>query len=312
MVLTLGSDCHALQHQIKNCHIFLNSYKWLTDSFVLDFFSENHWAKLPSSWAHTLDLLSLEEMGKSILSPDGLCSTSKLVLPLSLLAFKAAAKSLALERTAITSLEQIISYLSELGFKNATQQSGVWVNPSSECKPTGALGSLTQVFHRQVKPKKQHELYRMGQCCATISEVTKCKTVVDVGAGVGHLSRFLSYGYGLDLLCLECVETFGSAAVKLDGKLEEACVKLGIANITTPKHITLTLNPNTSNLVELLNSHGFSQITACGLVGLHTCGDLGPTLIRNFAVDPGIKFILAIGCCYMKMSLDRYLLNSYH
>lgn len=224
-----------------------------------------------------------------------------------MLAFKAATKSLALERTAIASLGQVISYLDEMGFNSATALSSVWANPSTECKPTGALGSLTQVFHRQVKPKKQHELYRMGQCCATISQVTKCKTVVDVGAGVGHLSRFLSYGYGLDVICLECEETFGTSAVKLDNKLEEACVKLGISNIRTPKHITLRLSPYANNLVELLNAYVRSQTTACGLVGLHTCGDLGPTLIRNFAADPGIKFILAIGCCYMKLSLDRYL-----
>ena len=43
-----------------------------------------------------------------------------------------------------------------------------------------------------------------------------------------------------------------------------------------------------------------------GLVGLHTCGDLGPTLIRNFVHVPEIKFLLGIGCCYMKMDLDKF------
>ncbi|XP_046642019.1 methyltransferase-like protein 25B isoform X2 [Daphnia pulicaria] len=244
-------------------------------------------------------------MGECLLSQSGTSKTNSLVLPLSLLAFKAACKALSLDRTAISSLDEIISYLNKLGFKSATLQHCEWMSPNSACKPKGALRSLSQVFHRQVKPKKQHELYRMGQCCAMISQVTKCQTVADVGAGVGHLSRFLSYGHGLDVICLECEEKFGSAAVKLDSKLEESCARQGITNITTPRHITLTLSPYTKNLMELLEPHIIKETSAVGLIGLHTCGDLGPTLIRNFAVDPGIKFILAIGCCYMKMSLDR-------
>ena len=257
--------------------MFINLFCKCLFDVKQDFFTENHWAKLSSSWAQTLDLLSLQDMGDWILSPSGPSKPSVFVLPLSLLA---------------------------LGFK-CESSSQEWISPNSSCKPKGALGSLSQVFHRQVKPKKQHELYRMGQCCATISQVTNCRTVVDVGAGVGHLSRFLSYGYGLDVICLECVEKYGSAAAKLDSKLEESCVRLGITNITTPRHITLSVSPHTSNLMELLGPH-IMETSAVGLIGLHTCGDLGPTLIRNFAVDPGIKFILAIGCCYMKMSLDRY------
>lgn len=280
---------------------------------VQDFFTENHWKKLPSSWAEALDSLSPEELGKCILSSNSGTNTYKLVLPLSLLAFKEATRNLALNRTSIGSLDQVISYLNHCGFSNATQQSSDWISPSSSKKPSGALGSLSQVFHRHVKPKKQHELYRMGQCCAAISQVTNCKTVVDVGAGVGHLSRFLSYGHGLNLVCLESVEKLGSSAAQLDRKLEEACKRLGISNISTPQHINLTLSPYTNNLMEILNSYQASEsssdkkdVHSAGIIGLHTCGDLGPTILRNFAIDPGIKFILAIGCCYMKMSLDRY------
>ena len=284
--------------------MFINLFCKCLFDVKQDFFTENHWAKLSSSWAQTLDLLSLQDMGDWILSPSGPSKPSVFVLPLSLLAFKASCKALALDRIAISSLDEINSYLNKLGFK-CESSSQEWISPNSSCKPKGALGSLSQVFHRQVKPKKQHELYRIGQCCATISQVTNCRTGVDVGAGVGHLSRFLSYGYGLDVICLECVEKYGSAAAKLDSKLEESCVRLGITNITTPRHITLSVSPHTSNLMELLGPH-IMETSAVGLIGLHTCGDLGPTLIRNFAVDPGIKFILAIGCCYMKMSLDRY------
>ena len=35
MSAVLGYDCVVLQEQIRGCHTFLNTYKWLTDSFVL-------------------------------------------------------------------------------------------------------------------------------------------------------------------------------------------------------------------------------------------------------------------------------------
>ena len=38
------------------------------------------------------------------------------------------------------------------------------------------------------------------------------------------------------------------------------------------------------------------------LVGLHTCGDLGPTMLRVFAACPHAQGLVSVGCCYMKMT----------
>lgn len=38
------------------------------------------------------------------------------------------------------------------------------------------------------------------------------------------------------------------------------------------------------------------------LVGLHTCGDLGPTMLRVFASCPQARGLVSVGCCYMKMT----------
>lgn len=39
-----------------------------------------------------------------------------------------------------------------------------------------------------------------------------------------------------------------------------------------------------------------------GIVGLHTCGDLGVTLLRLFGDCERCKFINFVGCCYMKLT----------
>ena len=38
------------------------------------------------------------------------------------------------------------------------------------------------------------------------------------------------------------------------------------------------------------------------LVGLHTCGDLGPTMLRMFTTCPHITGLVSVGCCYMKLT----------
>ena len=38
------------------------------------------------------------------------------------------------------------------------------------------------------------------------------------------------------------------------------------------------------------------------LVGLHTCGDLGPTMLRMFTSSPCIIGLVSVGCCYMKLT----------
>ena len=38
------------------------------------------------------------------------------------------------------------------------------------------------------------------------------------------------------------------------------------------------------------------------LVGLHTCGDLGPTMLRVYAQSERVVGLLSVGCCYMKLN----------
>lgn len=234
-----------------------------------------------------------KQLGEWILSADGKCS-SHVVLPLSLLAFGAACKSLALDRTAVTDLTLIQDYLMRILNQSVVEEPAV----------PRTLSALQNVFRKHVKPKKQHELEKMSSCCAMISRAMNCPTVVDVGAGVGHLSRYLSFGHGLELVCLEGEGGLGSSAAKLDAQLLEAHSRLGYDKISIPKHITQRILPST-NLSHILSNHLEEEKQAIGLVGLHTCGDLGPTMIRNFAQNNSVSFILGVGCCYMKMNTEE-------
>ena len=45
-----------------------------------------------------------------------------------------------------------------------------------------------------------------------------------------------------------------------------------------------------------------SSINECILVGLHTCGDLTPTMLRVFAENREVVGVISVGCCYMKLT----------
>lgn len=38
------------------------------------------------------------------------------------------------------------------------------------------------------------------------------------------------------------------------------------------------------------------------LVGLHTCGDLAPTLLRVYTQSEHVAALASMGCCYMKLT----------
>ena len=40
------------------------------------------------------------------------------------------------------------------------------------------------------------------------------------------------------------------------------------------------------------------------LTGLHTCGDLAPSMLRLFSESERVVGLASVGCCYMKMADD--------
>ncbi len=75
------------------------------------------------------------------------------------------------------------------------------------------LRSLGHIFRKHLKPKKQHEVARMGQVVEVAARMASSSSsssggrgtnrVVDVGAGAGHLSRLLAHRKGFRVACID-------------------------------------------------------------------------------------------------------------
>ncbi|XP_020513114.2 protein RRNAD1 [Labrus bergylta] len=219
---------------------FLSQYSHLSDSFIIEFFTEDLWHTLPESWQSALNHLSYRQTAELLLdAAHGEERRYPLVWPLSLLAFRASAHALAFPR-------------------ECKKQQG---RASDSPKPDEFLENQSQssllghAFRKHVKPKKQHEIRQLGTRVKQLCEQTGCSRVVDVGSGQGHLSRFLSFGLGLSVTAIEADRTLVTMATKFDGQLllalekecqKKKCSSLVPASQSPPRHVAGWVNPKAS------------------------------------------------------------------
>lgn len=168
-----------------------------------EFFTDNLWGTLPCAWQEALDGLNPPQLATLLLGMpgEGEVVRYRSVWPLTLLALKSTAYALAFTRTP--------------GFQTPSE---FLENPSQSSR-------LTAPFRKHVRPKKQHEIRRLGELVKKLSDLTGCTQVVDVGSGQGHLSRFMSLGLGLMVKSIEGDPRLVERAQRLDQELLQTLAK---------------------------------------------------------------------------------------
>lgn len=349
MIICDEAHVGQVRKQLGDCVRLLDHYEWLINSFVLDFFLDSHWNHLPASWQPTLTSIPPTQLA-AWLDPQATPAYTS-PWPLSLLALKQAIRACSLPRKPVKDLQQLKNFLShgKDGPKDITkgESSGI-IEDSMKSKQTmeekvalesddswtfepellsaaaGCHSGLRHVFRKHVKPKKQHEMCRLARLIDSVGKSQEFERVLDIGAGVGHLSRYLSYNYRLQVACVDGDGQLTGSAKKFDQELEVTVAKLRSRNASTPMgqsrsgpvHVTAVLAPE----MDLPKFHalladkfqlGVGAELRYGLVGLHTCGDLGPTILHLFNQDSGAGAVVSVGCCYMRLKehypMSRYL-----
>lgn len=110
----------------------------------------------------------------------------KVVLPLSVLALLRSIKYLTLSR------EKSADIIKIGNDKKASVKEFGDMHPS-----------LVKLFSKHVKSKKRHEILLISKLVAGVAHEEECRSVVDIGSGLGHLVRALSYRYNLDAVGIE-------------------------------------------------------------------------------------------------------------
>ncbi|XP_040211127.1 protein RRNAD1 isoform X1 [Rana temporaria] len=181
----------------------LSIYGYITDSYIIEFFTDHLWESLPESWRVVLSDLPAPQLADQLLCNGNSAEVRySSVWPLSLLALKVTAHSLAFQRT--PRYEKI---------------SGLQKRPAEFQHNHSQSSRLDPLFRKHVKPKKQHEIRQLGKLVKKLCDSTSCADVVDVGSGQGHLSRVLAFGLGLCVTAVEADDHLVTMAAKFDQEM---------------------------------------------------------------------------------------------
>ncbi|KAM6935940.1 methyltransferase-like protein 25B isoform 1-T1 [Lycodopsis pacificus] len=218
---------------------FLSQYSHVSDSYIIEFFSKDHWQSLPNTWQPVLQDLTYRQVADLLLDATQGDRRYPSVWPLSLLAFRATAHALAFPRECRRERGGAVGSVKPEEFLDNQSQSSL----------------LGHIFRKHVKPKKQHEIRKLGSLVKQLCDQTDCNKVVDVGSGQGHLTRFLSFGLGLSVTAIEADGTLVATASKFDGQLlcalekeaqKKNCSSLGPVSRSSPRHVAGWVNPKAS------------------------------------------------------------------
>ncbi|XP_034935233.1 protein RRNAD1-like [Chelonus insularis] len=306
------SVCHGVRYTVKNIlHIF-KIYGWILDAYIVDFFQEDLWSKLPKSWTQILEKITPEELGLWILNE----SKSPKVWPLSLLALRELIKILGIDRNPLSKTSLVCCSL-EWNYHLIEHGSDEFNKTITEKE---LIQGCENILVKHVKVKKRYEIDKFSEICAKCAFLSQCKCIVDTGAGMGHLARQLTYKYNLPVICIEQAQCLSDLAKKYDNEFLYSLKKY-IPNhyFQSSHHLCAKIEKEncSSQLIDTLdeiftNKFQLKSINnKYGLIGLHPCGDLAATLLKIYIKQDTIKFISVVGCCYMKLTVDDDDHNGY-
>lgn len=266
--------------KLDTCYTVYTCFEDLLNSYVADYYVEDHWNKLPNSWQICFSNISMEQLGKLL---DLSCPIRSKLYPLSLLSLRSIIINNLLPR------KQLYNLSSLKDFEN---------------------DKIKNVFWKNVKLKKKHEISALADLCYQSALKTGCHCIVDIGAGVGHLSRLLAYKYGFKVCTFEVNSVLSHTAEHLDNTFQQALKKLNGDHKAFVKPVHLNTMITTDINVKTFRNHikmalNENQKFKFGIVGLHPCGDLSPTLLHLFNTCSEAVFINMASCCYLKLTLHQ-------
>ncbi|CAJ0586954.1 unnamed protein product, partial [Mesorhabditis spiculigera] len=255
----------------------------LASQYQVDFFIDRPFERLlPPSWQKFFRSLDIKTIA-TLCDPSTPTNSVGSLWPLGLLALRSLSAGAALSRQP-PGRPADIAKLFEVDPDEL---------PPDFSLPLGNDGELS----RKIKVKKLHEIERIVETIRVAGRKRKFGTVVDIGAGVGHLTRAVSLSMPVNVHSIEADAKLVSAAKKLDSNFTQY-----LAQPFTPS-AAWQEPERKAEFVELdANTVIPNQEDGVCLVGVHACGDLSSTIIRMFEKHEQVRCLILFGCCYHKLN----------
>lgn len=146
-----------------------------------------------------------------------------------------------------------------------------------------------------VKKKKRHEIQTLVPVINNLKKDFPFEHVVDIGGGVGHLSRVLAHYHGIPSYSLDRNSEFQKIGLERLSKYRK------IEGAREVKFITIDFGNDNEKDNQAELSGVFTDKSLA--LGLHTCGNLANTLIQK-SIDNKMG-LLSFGCCYLNLNPEK-------
>ncbi|KAI8792904.1 protein RRNAD1 [Biomphalaria glabrata] len=211
--------------------LLLDNYRWIIDSYVSDFYTSTHWGKLPKSVQEYFDNVDPAHFAW-LLEKNEVANTNRLIPPLILLTLHCCIHNFSLNRIGVDiespqTQQDIASALLETNDGDIVDTRCI-----QQCNyKNGQCMDMEYMFRKHVKPKKQHEINKLGQTVKLLSKTCSASQVIDVGAGLGHLSRILTFQHGLKVTTVEAADGHAPKACSYDKEAKKDVCKANVKKI---------------------------------------------------------------------------------
>jgi hypothetical protein len=184
------ADMKDIKCSLAKLIAFVQKYQWVYNIKVTHLFKTKIWDRIPIDWYEFLSSLSEEELS-SLPDWSPTHPSCPAHCPGTLLEYILNCQKLSIGRE-------------QLNERNMVEED---------------VSSVWKEISRGMNPKKLHEVSRMAKYVNEVCTKVKCRTVVDVGSGLGYLGQCLSAKYGLQVVGLEREEGRVESAARRTGKI---------------------------------------------------------------------------------------------
>ncbi|KAF5301619.1 hypothetical protein FQA39_LY10666 [Lamprigera yunnana] len=151
--------------------------------------------------------------------------------------------------------------------------------------------------HNHINDKKWHEIVSLAVVIHDVCSSKDITVIVDVGAGLGHLSYLLSKKYNYKILAIEGNKEIFDLALKT----QEKCYPDEKERVKFIHHF---ITKNSACEIEVfLKSLNWDIEKVC-IVGLHACADLSITVLKIFRKLEFLRTLIIVPCCYHRMEFS--------
>jgi hypothetical protein len=248
----------STKKQLDALLLFLETYSVLLEQHSVDFFVADTFQLLPEEWKF-LRNEKLEHLLE-------MASYGRIPnhWPRSLQVFVETSRSLGLDRSA---------------------------DAVNEPKP------LSQLVKIGMDPKKVIEVSIMADCIHKLAKDHNISHIVDLGAGQGYLDQCLVYQYGHTVIGVDDSHVQTQGALKHKQIIQRANESKHCAGKLYHINSRVETTDTFEDILRKVNDHITIPNPSYLLCGLHTCGDLASSMLRQFVIGDA-KVVVNVGCCY--------------